>query len=320
MNIPEYVELFLEVLLADGVSAATLRWYRSRLGALVGFLGAVPVEGITTNDLRRFLISLRGRKELYQDHHYHAIIAGSLSAATQQSYVRAIKRFFKWLEGEGCLEHNAARGIKVPRLPRQVPKAITPEDFRTLLGVTEGDDPALRRDRALILFLADTGCRVAGAVGLRRVDLQLFERLAMVTEKGNRSRLVMFTEVTRAALQGWLAMCPVVSEWVFPSFTTGGKLHPTTVNHILAGLKAKAGIQGRCNPHAFRHAFAREYILSGGDLATLSEILGHQDVMVTKQFYSVFLLKELQEKHDRYSPVARLPLGDRGTDEKDRLG
>jgi len=44
----------------------------------------------------------------------------------------------------------------------------------------------------------------------------------------------------------------------------------------------RAGVQGRSNPHAFRHAFAREYLMSGGDLATLYQLMGHGSVKVTK--------------------------------------
>lgn len=69
-----------------------------------------------------------------------------------------------------------------------------------------------------------------------------------------------------------------------------------------------------------RHAFAREYILNGGDLATLADILGHSDVTVTKQFYSTFQFSELQEKHQRYSPVARLGLEGGQQEDNQALG
>ena len=58
------------------------------------------------------------------------------------------------------------------------------------------------------------------------------------------------------------------------------------------------------NPHSFRHAFAREYLLRGGDLASLSRLMGHASVEVTASFYAVFLVSELQEKHAKFSPIA----------------
>jgi integrase/recombinase XerD len=76
------------------------------------------------------------------------------------------------------------------------------------------------------------------------------------------------------------------------------------VRQLLKRLKAKAGVTGPVNPHAFRHGFAREYLLNGGDLGTLADLLGHSDVQVTWQHYAIFRTAELQAKHDKHSPVA----------------
>jgi site-specific recombinase XerD len=62
----------------------------------------------------------------------------------------------------------------------------------------------------------------------------------------------------------------------------------------------------RLNAHAFRHGFARAYLTAGGDLGTLADILGHSTVEVTKSYYGIFTIDELQQKHDRHSPIARL--------------
>jgi integrase/recombinase XerD len=81
-----------------------------------------------------------------------------------------------------------------------------------------------------------------------------------------------------------------------------------TVIQMPRRLGKRAGVKGRVNPHAFRHAFAREYILNGGDLASVSEMMGHTQIGVTKQFCAVFQAEELRAKHDAFSPVGRLRL------------
>jgi len=74
----------------------------------------------------------------------------------------------------------------------------------------------------------------------------------------------------------------------------------------LKRLKEAAGVRGRVNPHAFRHGYAREYIRNGGDLATLSRLMGHSDSAVTSWYYAVFETRELASSHDKYSPIAGL--------------
>lgn len=313
MNLSEAVEVFLDAKMADGLALTTINWYRQRLKRLVGFVQDCDLDAVDAMSLRRFLVSLRTQHTLYQDHPYHECEEGKLSPATLNSYTRAIRQFFAWLCREGCLRENPATNIKLPKLPRTPPKDVTTETLQALLQATAGDSAGQRRDRALILFLADTGCRVGGLVGLRLADLDMHERTAVVTEKGSKSRPVMFTVATARALREYLSGRDLDSAWVFPNLKTGEKMAPSSVNHILVRVRQRAGKDGeRCNPHAFRHAFARQYILNGGDLATLSEILGHADVGVTKAFYSKFQFRELQVKHRQFSPVAALGLTSEG--------
>ena len=65
----------------------------------------------------------------------------------------------------------------------------------------------------------------------------------------------------------------------------------------------RAGVEGPFNPHSFRHAFARHFLMSGGDLGTLADLMGHSSVEVTKNSYAIFTERELKEKHRRHSPI-----------------
>ncbi|WP_394700912.1 tyrosine-type recombinase/integrase [uncultured Ilyobacter sp.] len=44
----------------------------------------------------------------------------------------------------------------------------------------------------------------------------------------------------------------------------GGKLSSVTVNWCFRNYGKKAGINGRCSPHVFRHTFATNFIRKGG--------------------------------------------------------
>jgi site-specific recombinase XerD len=154
---------------------------------------------------------------------------------------------------------------------------------------------------ALLLFLADTGCRVGGLVGLCLADVDLGGRSALVTEKGGKSRYVFFGEQTRAALGAWFSVRPAGMDRVFVG--QRGPLTVFGVNQILSKLKRRAGVSGHVNPHAFRHGFAKRYLVNGGDLASLADLMGHTDVGVTKASYAVFLTDELQRKHDQHVPL-----------------
>jgi site-specific recombinase XerD len=278
---------------ASGRSPRTLQSYREKLGHLVRFLGDPPVEAVTIDELRRFLAGQYDR---------------GLSPFTIKTRVLAIKRLFNFLAAEGIRSDNPAERVKIPQPRRQVPKGIEWEDFIALLETTEAGSVIDVRDRAVILFLFDTGCRVGGLCGLRVDDLDLVHRRAVVCEKGNKTRFVFFQEPTARALAAWLEMRPQDrGSWLFTSFKgTHQQLTTSGVHHMLKRRGERGGCTGPVNAHAFRHGFARAYLTAGGDLGTLADILGHSTVEVTKSYYGIFTIDELQQKHDRHSPIARL--------------
>jgi len=302
---------------ANGRSPRTVQAYREKLGYLLDFLGDVVIEGISIHDLRRYIAHQMDRQTRWADHPLHSEIEGALSPFTIAGRIRALKRLFNWLQEEGILEHNPAKRIKTPQPKRREPKGISQSDFVALLATTEGDSTFELRDRALILFLGDTGCRVGGLCGLRVQDLHLDMGLATVTEKRDKTRLVPFTEPTAAALRAWLKVRPEdKGPWVFVGLAhhSKGALSSSGVLHMLRRRAKQAGVTGPVNPHAFRHAFARHFLLDGGDLGTLSELMGHEDVGITKQYYAIFTIKELQAKHREHSLIAQIFGGDEDGD------
>lgn len=302
MKLSQAVDLFLVGVRADGLSDQTEIWYRKRLSRLVCFLNDAALETITVDDLRRFIVSLRDQTCKYQDHSCRKPVNASLSPYTVEGYVRVIRRLFHWLELNEHTEQNIAARLKKPSLPKLPPKETTIEDIRALLEAAQKSPRYAKRDRALVLFLADTGCRKAGLLGLRVSDVFLEKGSALVTEKGNKSRFVHFGLATKQALQDWLAERPKETDYVFVS--KRGRFGEHGVNLLLERLKKRAGVHGRVNPHSFRHSFAKRYLINGGDLASLADLMGHSTVEVTKNSYSVFLIEELKRKHDQHNPLA----------------
>jgi site-specific recombinase XerD len=133
----------------------------------------------------------------------------------------------------------------------------------------------------------------------------------VLVEEGAQDRFVFFSPVTCHALRNWLSEKPS-SEMLFV-WQTGHKtqpvpvkpLKPSGVHEILKRLAKRAGVTHRHNAHSLRHGFARDYLLNGGDLGSLSDILGHHDIETTRT-YAVFLVDHLKTVHQRYSPLAHL--------------
>lgn len=290
MLLTEAIKALCTATRADGRSPRTVKAYREKLGHLVTFFDDVDVESITVSDLRDFLSDQWDR---------------GLSPFTILTRVRALKRLFNWLVEEGIISASPARRIRTPN-PNPEPKALKLDAIAKIISVCD-DSQSGRRDRAIMLFLLDSGCRAAGVCGLKLEKLDLDKRLAQVTEKGNKSRFVMFTDATVDALRQWLEVRPKYKvDNVFVSLKRKGGLTPNGAWQLVNRRAKDAGFEKPVSVHRFRHTFAINYLMDGGDLASLSDILGHTDVSTTKRWYGNFALSQLQMKHNRHSPVVQM--------------
>lgn len=280
---------FLQATEADGASPDTLQWYRSILGTFTGFLpeGAM-LDSVQPAKIRDYIIHCQK----------------TYAPDTAHGHKRVQHRFWAWCHAEYGLT-NPMRNIKFTAPPKQAaPKAADMNDVARLLKAC-GDDYAGRRDRAIIAFLIDTGARASGVCGLLMSNLDMKNRRAIVIEKGKKARNVVFTGFTADLLNQWLVGRPAVPN-VFFNMRTFEPLTRSGLEQLLKRLKKKAGVGGRANPHAFRHALAREYLTNGGDLATLSRLMGHADVSTTAAHYALYTQDELAARHEALSPMNQI--------------
>lgn len=153
------------------------------------------------------------------------------------------------------------------------------------------------RNIAIVEALYSTGMRVGELVRLKREDVSHTERLARVTGKGNKERLVFFhPRAWRALRVYWAERFDHGVKWrTFPAFaihpgTAGGKLRTMStamVRQIVKELEASAGTVKHVTPHSFRHAFATKVLDKTGDLAAVQDLLGHESPETTRIYAEV---------------------------------
>jgi integrase/recombinase XerD len=285
---------------AGEVSESTRAWYGRCLSSFVAFLGPeAEVSAIVSDDIREYRAHLLKPKS---DPKKPKAKPKLMSAYSVHGRQRAVRRLFSWLVEEGVLAQNVAQSVALVRLPTTPPKAVADDDLARLLEQLPAESV---RDRAAVLFLIDTGCRVGGLCSVTLESLDLAHRCAVVTEKGGRSRRVYFTELTAEVISLYLAVRPAAKTDALFVSAKGGGLTPAGIRMLLERIGGRAGVKGRINAHSFRHAFARNFLRNGGNLAVLGRLLGHSPGSpVTAKFYAVFDDREIQEFHDRYSPLA----------------
>lgn len=306
-TLPDALQSFELSCQADGVTQKTLAWYvwilRDSPHALLPWLmgrDVLAVERVSTDLLRQYIAWLR--------HRPNTRTGAEQSGETIAGYIRTLHRFWGWCAVEYGIP-DAMKRIAFPKTNEQRPKAVSLGDVVAMFNALPEDTPTGARNRAILAFLIDTGCRAAGLCSLTVADMDFERQRAMITEKGNKQRIVVWTERTGELLTEWANWRAPVAPF-FYNVRTLKPLTPNGLRIIIRKLANAAGVQGRVNPHSFRHAFAREYILNGGDLATLSRLMGHRQVSTTVGHYAIFTVDELARHHEMFSPMSRMTMGD----------
>lgn len=207
----------------------------------------------------------------------------------------------------GFIDENPARRVKIPKAPRTIVPTFNESQVRRLLSVIDRGRPIGFRDYCIVLTLLDTGIRSSELVGLELADLDLEEGHFRVMGKGSKERRVPIGASLQKAL--WKYANRYRPEPVHPNvaalFLTchGRAISAKTVYCRLRNYGEKADLQGvRCSAHTFRHTFAKNFLLNGGDVFTQQKILGHSSLAVVRMCVEL-ASEDVQIQHRRYSPV-----------------
>jgi integrase/recombinase XerD len=204
-----------------------------------------------------------------------------LRISTVRTRLACIIAFLHFLMEQDIVPGSVLRrGIKL-KLPEALPRAIHPSDVRKLLFVI--DDI---RDRALFLLLLRTGIRIGEALGLKVNDLDIKGRKVHLYEgeKNSMGRVVYLSDDALFAIKLWLRRRDKNKEFVFYG-KSQGHLCYSTGRYLFVKYLKQAGLdQKGYTVHCLRHTFASELLNAGMRLECLQQLLGHQDIEVTRRY------------------------------------
>jgi len=228
-----------------------------------------------------------------------------------QGYVRTLKAFFSWLAREDYVPTNLMAKISIPRAPTRVINTFTTEQIASLAEVCQGSNGSGYRNLSIMLLMLDSGPRVSEVTGIDLADVNLAEGHIRVTSaKGGRERIVPIGSLVQKCLWKYINHFrpQPLSQTVTRLFLSdiGLPLTKNGVQQMIRRCGKRAGLTGvRCSPHTFRHTFAKNYLLNGGDIFSLQKILGHSSLASVRTYVNLFT-GDVKKQHSRFSPVDNL--------------
>ncbi len=268
--------------------------YARSLARLLDLLGAARLESLDNAQVRRSIARLHST---------------GLSPRALAGILSAWRGLYRWLVRQKGYCANPCQGVRAPKPPRTLPKALSVEAVQRLLEAAPGDAVELVRDHAMFELMYSSGLRRAEALSLDWGDgrLDLNECLVTVTGKGGKTRTIPVGSKAREALAAWLAVraqLAVPEEKALFVGARGRRISASTLAVRLNAWALARGAADRVYPHVLRHSFASHVLQSSQDLRAVQEMLGHASITST-QIYTHLDFQALAKVYDAAHPRAR---------------
>ena len=275
------------------LAPGTRRNYEKDIDALFALNPGVALERMQPQHIRRSVAQLHAR---------------GLSGRTIAHMLSAWRGLFTWLARHRGHSANPCLGLRAPKSPKGLPKALSPEAAGQLLDAPAESAPELR-DKAMFELAYSSGLRLAELVSLDLAHADGIRRDAelTVTGKGSKTRSVPVGAKARAAVEAWLvARAQLARPGVSALFVgaRGQRIAAGVVRARLAQWAKRAGLPVHVHQHVLRHSFATHLLQSSGDLRAVQEMLGHSSISTT-QVYTHLDFQYLAKAYDAAHPRAK---------------
>jgi len=277
------------------LSPHTISNYRRDLDKLIAAAGDAPLAELHVHQIRRFIAQLHGQ---------------GLTGRSLARTLSAWRGFFKWLGQHDAVPANPCEGVRPPKSPRLLPKALSVDEAARLLEPVADDDPVLgARDTAMFELFYSSGLRLAELAALDRdtLDNALNEDEVRVLGKRNKARLVPVGSKAREALAAWAAVRDSLAASDEPALFVGQRgrrINHRVIQDRLGRRAVLLGLPRHVHPHMLRHSFASHVLQSSGDLRAVQEMLGHASIAST-QVYTHLDFQHLARVYDSAHPRAK---------------
>lgn len=222
-----------------------------------------------------------------------------------------MKMFFKYCQLEEWTTKNPTDRVSYLKEEKVIINTFTPQEIKRMIAVY-GDDTFLQsRNKCIITMLFDTGIRCYELCSVQMKDIR--DRTILIHGKNHKERLVPISPKLRKTLakyeyrrekylKAWYQ-----EEYLFLS-QNGKQLTIEAVEWLVknCGKTAEVREEIRCSPHTMRHSFAQLSLKNGLDIYSLSRVLGHENISITKRYLQSMEDEDIIKTAVECSPLMNL--------------
>lgn len=226
---------FMEQLKLKACSPSTIRTYRNEFLQLLQLLKKKPVNELTPNELRRYMV--------------YAMEKQGINENTAHSRLNALKFYFEQVLHRDKFFWEIPR----PKKPLLLPKVLSEDELEKLFKALENI-----KHKGMLFTAYSAGLRVSEVAVLKIKDIDSGRMQIFVEQaKGKKDRYVTLSPVLPDILRAYIKKYkPKPRVYLFESEQTGLAYPSRTIQRIFQLAKFKSGISKNVGIHSLRHSFA----------------------------------------------------------------
>ncbi|MDU2459628.1 MAG: tyrosine-type recombinase/integrase [Clostridium sp.] len=278
----------------------TIKGYKNNILRFSQFISnqwkVTELEEVSPAHIKQYLNSLKekGRSPVYIN-----------------TILKNLRSFFQYCYEEGyCM--NIAKKVIWLKEKKTVISTFNDVEVKKMLEHWKFSSYLHARNKCMMAVLFDTGIRNLELCQLKKLDVK--ETVIHIMGKGRKERVV--------PISPYLKRIMIKYERIREAYLSDDILHydnyflssrnkPLTIEAIerivkLAGKGANVREEIRCSPHTCRHYFAQAQLRNGLDVYSLSRLLGHEDIAITKRYLQGLKDTEVLELGVKSSPLMNL--------------
>lgn len=263
-KLPTLAKTYLVSLAVEGYSEQTLYNYTKNLENFFKSVQMAP-ESVKTNDIRVFLYKYQQER--------------GVSNRTLDKVRGTISSFYKWATIEEYIVKDPTLALGKIKYEKKERQPCTQRDMEYLRLACKS-----KKDKAVIEMLYSTGCRISELARLKKDDVDWQDKTVKLFGKGQKHRTSFLNAKAEVALKEYLDTRVDDGDGLFVSDRRPYKqLQKDGLAKIvrLIAERAHDHVTKPIHPHIFRHTLATRMLENGASLASIQQVLGHDNINTT---------------------------------------
>lgn len=293
-------EFLLEITIKN-YSERTKKSYRNNVNLFLTWLeleySITEIEDILVTHIKSYIKyqSAKGRKATYVN-----------------SILKCLVSYFNYAVDEEYINMNIAKRVKFQREDKVIIKTFTDSEVRSMISSFSYNSYMEARNKCIVALLLDTGIRNAELCAIKIQDVK--EESILIFGKGYKERLVPISPFLKKVMLKYASIRDFYFKehgQLFEYYFLSYRAKPLTIEAVervvrIAGERAKVRGDIRCSPHTCRHYYAQAQLRNGLDVYSISRLLGHEDITITKRYLQSIQDEQVLDMSIKTSPLMNL--------------